>query len=398
IPGFDRNFKSHGGYVIKVNPEGTKLDFSTFISGTNFDEIYDIAIDNNGCSYITGSAESTDDESFPIGGGIPGFDQIHNELKDAFVIKIDSSGTRLIYSTYIGGDKNDEGICIIVDENDCAYVTGTTFSKEKTFPVSDSIPGFYKHHKEHEDVFCIKLNPEGTDLLYASYLGGSDEDLCHSICLGPDNELFVSGDTRSDDGGFPTGGRYPGLFPIFSGNIDSFLVEINTVGDDILFSTFFGGRMEEENTFCVLSNNNIFLAGKTTSTENDNPSFPILPDIPGFSKRNRGGSGDVYVAKITFDEPKEEEPKPSLDTYISSDKITLKQNRQDTQTLTIKNLGEKDSVLEGTFNIETDNSSTNVGWLTINRNNFKLLESEVLDAEIIISSSELDPGEYNGTI
>ncbi|MDD4028938.1 MAG: stalk domain-containing protein [Caldisericia bacterium] len=398
IPGFQTDYKGNDGYVMKLDPSGTKILFSTYIGGTNGEEINDIALDRENNIYITGYTDSKEGESFPIEPALPGFDKKHNDLHDAFVIKLDSSGTQLLYSTYVGGEKDDVGTAIIVDQNNNAYVTGYTFSDERTFPVSVNVPGFDKIHGGYEDVFCIKINPQGNQLLFSTYIGGVSYDTSREIVLGEDNTIFISGDTRSDDGSFPVGGKYPGLYYIFGGNIDSFIVQLDSMGKTILFSSLLGGQMLEENTYVDLSSSgDIFVAGQSSSSERDDPPFPICPDLPGFSKRNRGGNGDIYLIRITLTEQPPNDPKPTLGFQLPVNKITLRTNQKKDVTLTLTNIGEENSILEG--NLSTFFRQKDViPWLTMDHTVFSIPHQDSFDVKVQFDSSQLLAGLYEGSI
>jgi hypothetical protein len=398
IPGYQKDYMGTDGYVLKLDPSGTTILFSTYIGGTNGEEIYDIALDLENNVYITGYTDSKEGESFPIEPNLPGFDKKHNDLNDAFVIKLDSSGTHLLYSTYLGGEKDDIGTAITVDQDDNAYITGYTFSDERTFPVSEDIAGFDKIHGGYEDVFCMKISADGNQTLFCTYIGGVSYDVSREIVLGENNTIFISGDTRSDDGSFPVGGRYPGLYYIFGGNIDSFIVQMDSTGENILFSTLIGGQMVEENTYFDLSfSGDIFIAGQSSSTERDDPPFPICPKLPGYSKRNRGGNGDIYVMRITLSEESPKDPEPTLDFQIPIQNVTLHSNQIENVSLILSNKGEEDSLLEG--NLSTFyKQQESVSWLSIDRTQFSIVFQENIEVNINFDSNDLEAGFYEGSI
>jgi hypothetical protein len=398
IPGYQMDYKGNDGYVLKLDPSGMKILFSTYIGGTNGEEINDIALDQENNVYVTGFTDSKEGESFPIEPALPGFDKKHNDLHDAFVIKLDSSGTKLLYSTYIGGEKDDIGTSITVDQNNSAYVTGYTFSDEQTFPVSIDTPGFDKIHGGYEDVFCVKINPTGDQLLFSTYIGGVSYDVSREIILGKDNTVFISGDTRSDDSSFPVGGRYPSLYSIFGGNIDSFLVQLDSAGENILFSTLIGGQMPEENTYFALSSlGDIFIAGQSSSSERDDPPFPICPDLPGYSKRNRGGNGDIYLLRITLSEEPPQSPNASLGFQFPVQKVSLRTNQQKDVSLILTNIGEDNSVLEGTLSTFFKQKDV-TPWIKMNRSEFSLPHQDNIKVTVQFDSSQLAAGLYEGSI
>lgn len=182
------------------------LVYSTYLGGSSFDSALGIAVDGSGNTYITGITGSTD---FPTsanslqrlyGGGYQGNDTF--TLGDAFVVKLNSTGSELVYSTYLGGNLGDEGHCVKVDASGNVYVAGATDSTN--FPASanaaqrfygGSGPGF-------RDAFVAKLNATGSQLIYSTYVGGSDDDSAGAIAIDASANAYITGITLSSD--FPT--------------------------------------------------------------------------------------------------------------------------------------------------------------------------------------------------
>jgi len=181
-------------YVAKLNPTGSALIYSTYLGGgggAGGDTGNAIAVDAAGSAYITGQANSTDFPTFnPIQGSSGGG-------ADAYVTKLNPSGSALIYSTYLGGNDLDQGAGIAVDAAGDAYVTGFTFSTN--FPVVNALQSTLNGF---DDVFVVKLNPSGTTLVYATYLGGPDFDEGGGIAVDLAGNAYVTGSTQSAD--FPT--------------------------------------------------------------------------------------------------------------------------------------------------------------------------------------------------
>ena len=195
------------GFVSKLSPDGSRLVYSTYLGGSSNDAIDGIAIDGNGNAYVTGE---TDSQDFPT---TPGVLQEHSGGRlclevlctDAFVSKIDASGSSLVYSTYLYGELDDAGSAIAVDAAGNAYVVGMTSSSY--FPIVDA---FQTSNHGLSDAFVAKLNPDGTQLVYSSYLGGSRSgsspstggDQGSGIALDAAGNAYVAGYTQSYD--FPT--------------------------------------------------------------------------------------------------------------------------------------------------------------------------------------------------
>ncbi|MDH3879268.1 MAG: SBBP repeat-containing protein, partial [Desulfobacterales bacterium] len=174
-------------FVTKFNISGTALAFSTYLGGSNSDYGYSIAVDSNDSLYITGETLSL---NFPVfspfqanqGGG----------SRDAFVTKINSGGS-LVYSTYLGGDEDDYGFGIALGSDGSAYITGETASTN--FPVQSQLFA----NQDMNDAFVTKLNPDGTALVYSTYLKGNKDDIGWDIAIDNNGDAYVVGQTLSDD-------------------------------------------------------------------------------------------------------------------------------------------------------------------------------------------------------
>ncbi|RLC69852.1 MAG: hypothetical protein DRI52_08145 [Chloroflexi bacterium] len=169
---FDRTY--NGGYcdafVVKLNADGTALTYATFLGGSDWDWGHAIAVDGSGAAYITGWTNSS---NFPTTSGA--FDRTHNGAGDIFVAKLNATGSALDYATFVGGDAGDRGLAIAVDESGAAYVTGEAgWGWPHEFPTT---PGaFDRSHDGYDDAFVVKLNPAGSALVYATFLGGSNDE------------------------------------------------------------------------------------------------------------------------------------------------------------------------------------------------------------------------------
>jgi Beta-propeller repeat len=162
------------GFAMKLNSDGSAADYSTFLSGgdsSDVDYAESIAVDKNGNAYVTGFAGST---TFPVTAGA--FQTNNAGPHDAFLTVLNSSGSALLYSTYLGGTGNDEGFRIAVDSAGMAYIAGMTASAD--FPVSS---GAFQtvFGGGASDAFVAKLDPTksgSASLVYATYLGGGGDD------------------------------------------------------------------------------------------------------------------------------------------------------------------------------------------------------------------------------
>ncbi len=153
---------SGDAFLVKLSPGGATLVYSTYLGGIANDSASAVAIDAAGNAYIVGTTFSAD---FPTTNPFQG---AKGAQQDAFVAKINPTGTAWVYSTYLGGNNVDEGNAIAVDASGSAYVTGYTASTN--FPLSSPFRG---SNAASVDAFVTKLNPAGSALVYSTYLGGS---------------------------------------------------------------------------------------------------------------------------------------------------------------------------------------------------------------------------------
>jgi len=254
-------------FVTKINPASggsADLVYSTFLGGGAEDMGRSIVVDSSGNAYVAGRTYSPD---FPTTGGA--FDTSNSLWADAFVTKLNPSGTGLVYSTFLGGNRNDDAWGIAIDGAGNAYVTGRTWNSD--FPTT---PGAFdttfngKPGKSTpSDAYVAKLNPAGSGLVYSTFLGGNAEDLGRRIIVDTDGSAYVVGYTYSS--------AYPvtadGFDTSYNGNRDAFLTRLNAAGSALVYSTYLGGTADDEGrSLAVDSLGNVYLTGDTQST-----NFPV---------------------------------------------------------------------------------------------------------------------------
>jgi len=277
-------FQTDGGgfypdvFVTKLNAAGTALVYSTYIGGSGDERGHAIAVDGSGNAYVTGYTFSTDYDV------TPGAFQTTNEGGlDVFVTKLNATGTALVYSTYIGGSRDDYGYGIAVDGSGNAYVTGYTSSTNY-----DVTPGaFQTTNGGGRDVFVTKLNATGTALVYSTYIGGSSDDFGHAMAVDGSGNAYVTGFTYSTDYDVT-----PGAFQTMKGGEgDVFVTKLNATGTALVYSTYIGGSGGEDGFgIAVDGSGNAYVTGFTYSTDYD--------VTPGAFQTTKGGEGDVFVTKV----------------------------------------------------------------------------------------------------
>jgi hypothetical protein len=270
-------------FVAKVNAAGTALVYAGYIGGSDFEQSNGITLDSAGNAYLTGFTFSTE-ASFPV---TVGPDLTFNGFEDAFVAKVNATGTALVYAGYIGGLDFEVGLGIAVDSAGHTYITGVTNSTEASFPVT--VGPDLTYNGGFEDAFVAKVNAAGTTLVYAGYIGGSNGDQCSGIAVDSAGNAYVTGSTSSTEASFPV---TVGPDLTFNGDIDAFVAKVNAAGTTLVYAGYIGGSgFEVGLDIAVDSAGNAYITGETISTE---ASFPVTvgPDL------TFNGDTDAFVAKV----------------------------------------------------------------------------------------------------
>jgi len=243
-------------FITKLSADGTTLVYSTYLGGSDDEEGFGIAVDSAGNAYVTGETASTD---FPLANAYQG--TYGGGWEDAFVTKLSADGSTLVYSTYLGGSDFEYNPSIAVDSAGNAYVAGSTESTD--FPTENPFQGTYRGGVFSGDAFITKLSPDGTTLVYSTYLGGSNDEEGFGIAIDSAGNAYVTGRTWSTD--FPTENAYQG---VNGGYIDVFITKLSSDGTTLVYSTYLGGSKQEVgNGIAVDSAGNAYVTGSTESTD-----------------------------------------------------------------------------------------------------------------------------------
>jgi hypothetical protein len=285
------------GFVAKLAPDGTKVIWSTYLHGSDRDDVYGILADNNGYVYVTGWTRSS---NFPTTAGV--YDRIHNGQMDVFITKIAPDGSSLVYSTFFGGSGTDQ--CrggMFIDDSGCIYLSGYTDSTN--FPItSGAIQSTFRGG--YGDAFIAKLSADGSSVLFSTYLGSSGPDHAFpGICVHSDGSIIVTGAAGAAD--FPTtANAYQSDFGGSHGSGvwygDAFVARFSltpTYEHTLHYITFLGGSGDEKSTaqhgLVVDENGNAILAGTTLSTD--------FPTTSGAFQANLNGENNIYISKLSPD-------------------------------------------------------------------------------------------------
>jgi hypothetical protein len=259
------------------------LTYSTYLGGSGADTPIWTAIDDDGNFYVTGFTLSAD---FPTTEGA--YQRTAGGVEDAFVTKLDPTGSRLVYSTYVGRAESDVAFGLDVDRRGGVVITGTTGSPD--FPTTD---GAYRRDYAggDSDAFVTKLDPSGSRLSFSTFLGGSGHDAGFISFFDAAGNVYVEGETSSAD--FPT---TPGVLqPAYGGDGDGFVTQLDRSGSKLRYSTFIGGSGFDSAYDGWLDRfGNFYIDGPTASTD-----FPVTPGAvqPAYG----GGDTDAWVAKVNPD-------------------------------------------------------------------------------------------------
>ena len=269
-------------FVTKFSPDGSTLVYSTYLGGNGGDDRgFGVAVDSAGNAYVTGWTSSPD---------FPRAHALQPALRgsfDAFLTKLSPDGSALVYSTYLGGSGSDFGFGIAVDSAGSAYATGETSSAD--FPTANAFQAGYGGGLY--DAFVSKFSPDGSAVVYSTYLGGSDGELGTGIAVDSSGNAYMTGFTISTD--FPTANAFQAAHG--GGFLDAFVAGLTADGTALLYSTYLGGSDRDQGTgIAVDSSGNAYVTGDTYSTD-----FPTANAL----QSSAGGESDTFVTKIAADPP-----------------------------------------------------------------------------------------------
>lgn len=259
------------------------LVYASYFGGTHTEEPNAIAVDGNGNAYITGYTASS---NFPT---VNAEQPVNNALQTAFVSKVSADGSKLIYSTYLGGSTADFGIAIAVDTSGSAFVTGWTRSKD--FPVVNAYQGTYPSKDLGYSGFVTKLSPSGGALVFSTYLGGDASSQPNGIAVDGSGNAYIAGGTDSSDFATTAGVIHGGPNPKSLGY--PFLVKMSGTGS-LVYSTFLNngdldGIASVPNAVAADGSGNAYVTGYTAQK-----NFTLVNPV----QTTYSGSQAVFVMKV----------------------------------------------------------------------------------------------------
>ncbi len=276
-------------FITKLNPSGSSLVYSTFIGGPTDERGYGIAIDSSGNAYVTGTTYDTWGYPTHFPTTLVAYDTTHNGDYDVFVTKLNSTGSSLVYSTFIGGSSRESGRGIVIDTNENAYITGYTLDGTTGYPTTAG--AFNTTHNGGSDVFVTKLNSAGSSLVYSTFIGGSTDDSGNGIAIDTSENAYITGNTEDGEIDFPTTlGAYD---TTHNGRNDVFVTKLNSTGSSLGYSTLIGGSDYDYGYGIAIDpSGNAYITGYTGDGQ------PNFPTTIGAYETEHNGYFDVFVTRL----------------------------------------------------------------------------------------------------
>jgi uncharacterized repeat protein (TIGR01451 family) len=260
------------------------LVYSTYLGGSIADFASGIAVDQDGSAYVVGHTLSLD---FPTTPSVQPSCSVYGDesgsyCDEVFVTKLSPDGASIVYSTYLGGVAEDIGNGIAVDSTGSAYITGATRSLD--FPTVNAVQPTNRGNAVYFwETFVAKLSPDGSELMYSTYLGGGDNDYGNAIAIDLEGSAYVTGSTSSQN--FPT------VAPIQSwlnGPSDAYITKLTPDGSALVYSTYLGRQSTDTGNAIAVDWQGVAIAGETIVPEAGYASHAFA------AKLDAAGSHSVY--------------------------------------------------------------------------------------------------------
>ncbi len=302
-PVYGGGYPNAGGdaFVAKFDNTGSHLLYLTYLGGNGDDAALALRVDSAGNAFLTGVTDST---NFPVRTAFqptiagPASLMLGVHEFDAFVTKLNPTGSGLVFSTYLGGDGQDQGIGIALDAQANVYVAGNTYSSN--FP---TVHALQRTLAGLDDAFVAKFSADGSRLLYSTYLGGASYDAAEGIAVDSAGRAFIAGLTRSTD--FPTANA---IQPWVAGGRDAFVAGLGPAGTNLVLSTYLGGTADDAAyRLAISSAGEVYVVGTESSGSiytSDN--FPVTPGplFPGgvYQSADAGSTWAPFTAGLLHPE------------------------------------------------------------------------------------------------
>jgi len=267
-------------FIVKINPAGSALVYSTYLGGAGEDVRPSVAVDRSGNAYVTGISNST---NFPTANA---FQPNSGGGFDAFVAKLNPSGSAFVYSTYLGGSANDGGTKVVPDGAGNAYVSGITLSAN--FPLARSLQSSLRGT---QDAFVTKLNDAGR-IAWSTLLGGDNADSAADLAVDAAGNVYAAGTTTSSDFTVTPNAAQNAL----RGGIDSFIVKLGADVATVSAASFSGATLAAESIVAA------FGTGLATTTSAAT-TIPLPTSLAGTQVSIKDSAGAERLAPLFFVAP-----------------------------------------------------------------------------------------------
>jgi len=294
----------YDAFICKLTPAGDSIIWFSYLGGSNYEYCFALAVNAQEQPVVSGFTYSSD---FPV--TVNAFDKTPNINNGAgnyfagYVTKFSKNGDSLIFSTFLGGSKSDLIQSMVLDDSNYVYITGqtsspdfpvTTGAYQTTFGGASNNFGWYNTG----DAFLTKMKPDGSGLVFSTFIGGVYDDVAYQVALGPNRDIFIVGKTTSTN--FPTTDG-SGIFnSSLSGTSDGFICKFNPTGTSLSYSQMMGGSGEDwfEGVY-INKKNEAYVAGISKSSNFYTTSSAYQKTSRGMSeavivKMNPGGQNVIY--------------------------------------------------------------------------------------------------------
>lgn len=326
------------GFVAKINPAGTAVIYSTYLGGTCTDIVNGIAVNAGGEVYLTGETGSGLVNGMPncvSNGSNPfrefpqsnAFQPVHGGMTDAFVSRLNATGTGFVYSSFLGGSGSETGRAVAVDAAGNGFFTGDSLSQN--FPTTAG--AFDSSNAGSFDAYLVKIDPAGSGKIYSTLIGGGDFENGRGVAVDSAGNAYITGQTASGSvnscnipksNPFPTtsGSFQPAIAPSGSSNcqnccsafpggtgvnpnlFDAYVAKFDSTGGNLIYSTYLGGGtaaaasssgFDQGHAIAVDGAGNAYITGVTGSSD-----FPTLNPIQAAYGGGSQPPGDAFVTKL----------------------------------------------------------------------------------------------------
>lgn len=280
------------GFVAKFSADGSTLQYSTYFGGTQDEMIRDLEVNGTGEVIVAGFTGSSD---LPLQSAL--YTSFNNGVvsqdweSDGFITKFSASGSSLVFSTYIGGEKSDDIFGLALNAAGDVYGTGQTYSDD--FPVSaDAYQASMGYNNDPKGVI-FRISSDGSTLVYSTFFGGSDQDVLWDIALDAAGAIYVTGESSSTN--YPTtAGAYQSANPTSTG-MDAVITKMSADGSSLVFSTYLNGTNGYTGARAIAlgGDGSVYVTGNTSST-----NFPVVSPI---QEENYGFYNIGFISHLTPD-------------------------------------------------------------------------------------------------